>query len=483
MKLFWIFIVVSLISGNSIYCQDYLWQKDNGYSNFIGAVLAANSEEILVIDNRIIHSAFGLQTNYKDIIVYSFSFATGFGDSLLISDNTYPLFCANAFDIDGHNYVGYGTAKDDATNTLQSYLFYFDEDLNFLKDTILHFDTCDISLSTHIRLSDNSFIISGKWYSKPNPGLVGSVIIMLDSSGFITDVKFLKCSSPPIFFVEFPDFAGFHGVSGNDIRYYPYDFNMDSLIWNKPLVNATLPSPISLLLGNGNYIQICRMVQPFSPYIQNAFFLRDNNGNILDTIVVALPDTSENLWVNGLKLSSMGDVLMGQTVYHALNDPGYLDPIVHDMTISCLSNTGVEKWIRKIGMGVYFDLQYLSPMNDGGCVIAGTIWDWNTTWPSVKDNMFLARLSQNGELLSGISESMVSKVLVYPNPVSEIMYVELVSGNCEFFLYDITGVIQIHSYVYGKAAISLYGIPNGIYVYNLKDQGCVFQSGKIAVAH
>ena len=487
MKSIWylFFSVCFVLSGTSLHCQGYLWIKDVGNSNQIGSICPLINGNLLVIDNRVNHLPLNQHSEYQDILVYNFNFTSGFGDSLLISNDSCFLFCANTINIDGHNFVGYGAAFNIGSQYYQPYLFWFDDNLNLLKDTLILIDTCNVFLQTQLKLSNNTWIISGTWRSLINSDLQGSFVVLLDESGKVTGVKYIKCNAPPLSFVEFPGLGGLHGVSSNSIRFYPYDFSYDSLLWQESLMQTFLPIDIALSIGSNQYVQCAVTTEPGGPppILENSLFFRDQNALILDTVLIGIPDSSESLSGNGLRISSLGDILIGQFVNKGESLPGYYSPINHDMIVTCLQSNGTFKWRRKICDSVYFTLQYLAPMSDGGCVIAGTIWDWETTWPVVRDNMFLARLTQDGELVTGMNKVVNNKFTVYPNPANEKIMIDLGAQNLDFSLLDITGVKVLESSIKGNAVLNLKHIPNVMYIYYLKDNKQVVSSGKIIVTH
>jgi len=88
------------------------------------------------------------------------------------------------------------------------------------------------------------------------------------------------------------------------------------------------------------------------------------------------------------------------------------------------------------------------------------------------------------DLVTAVSEVILAgpgKVLAYPNPVSDVLYVELPESNMEatIELYNVSGQRVLSTQI-NNNAVNLKRLPNGFYSYVIQQNGKAF-SGKVIV--
>ena len=79
-----------------------------------------------------------------------------------------------------------------------------------------------------------------------------------------------------------------------------------------------------------------------------------------------------------------------------------------------------------------------------------------------------------------VSNLSLTDYIIYPNPVSDILNINIPNGNdmFTFELYDAQGRKLISKEITNNAQLSLEGLAKGFYLYNLTIDGKI-QSGKL----
>jgi len=99
-----------------------------------------------------------------------------------------------------------------------------------------------------------------------------------------------------------------------------------------------------------------------------------------------------------------------------------------------------------------------------------------------KDGWVINRIVFRGYDISGTVEERINNIAkVYPNPVSDLLNIEipLQFDNINFNLYTPDGRIQIKEVIYRSRVIDLSHLSTGLYFYTLMDRGLVLDSGKL----
>ncbi|MCL2040551.1 MAG: T9SS type A sorting domain-containing protein [Bacteroidales bacterium] len=120
-------------------------------------------------------------------------------------------------------------------------------------------------------------------------------------------------------------------------------------------------------------------------------------------------------------------------------------------------------WATNIGNDAYYELFYVSPTPDGGCVLAASRYDWRKG--EKKRNTFIAKLSKPD--FTSISEPEKSKPLVtiFPNPGNNQFLIQTELVNFTLQLYDLQGKLLL-TQQNGKE-VNTEKLPSGCYLYRV----------------
>ncbi|MBI4646071.1 MAG: T9SS type A sorting domain-containing protein [Bacteroidia bacterium] len=140
------------------------------------------------------------------------------------------------------------------------------------------------------------------------------------------------------------------------------------------------------------------------------------------------------------------------------------------------------KWQKYYGGDAYYKLWSVKATSDGGCLLLGTRYNY-LNHADMRD-IYIIKLDENGNLTSiNNPEIKVKEIIVYPNPVTESIYLQTaLKQSMDFEFYDITGkkVLQKKN-VDSKSVINIKHLHSGMYFYRITDKQRLIDSGKIII--
>ncbi|MDY0077312.1 MAG: T9SS type A sorting domain-containing protein, partial [Bacteroidales bacterium] len=140
------------------------------------------------------------------------------------------------------------------------------------------------------------------------------------------------------------------------------------------------------------------------------------------------------------------------------------------------------RWERFYGGDAYYVMRNLIATRDGGCLIAGTRYDYLND-PVPQTDIIVLKLNSEG-LLTGqneLQESLLREAIVYPNPGSTIMQVRLAVQHPKAMLelFDSQGKLLLSQQLHEKESrINTAQLPPGTYIYRLSAATGLNESGK-----
>jgi len=139
------------------------------------------------------------------------------------------------------------------------------------------------------------------------------------------------------------------------------------------------------------------------------------------------------------------------------------------------------RWEKFYGDGeYYYELMRVFATNDGGCILAGTKYDFNT---GVQErDIYLVKVDGDG-LMVGYEESpiQIHEAIVYPNPGTTEIKVRIAAQYPEslFQLFDLNGKQVASEKMFGKfGSINTGFLKSGTYIYRISSKDGLFESGK-----
>jgi len=133
------------------------------------------------------------------------------------------------------------------------------------------------------------------------------------------------------------------------------------------------------------------------------------------------------------------------------------------------------------GGDAYYELQTILATEDGGCILAGTYFDYNQ--PIYQRDLYIIKVNSDG-LLVGIDEQTAQDVVpvnVYPNPGSSYFNVPLGTNRSDLTLqlFDAQGRRLQDTRLNSNVTTKNTGqYPGGLYFYQILSEGNVVYNGK-----
>jgi len=141
------------------------------------------------------------------------------------------------------------------------------------------------------------------------------------------------------------------------------------------------------------------------------------------------------------------------------------------------------RWEHFYGGDAYYNMTKLIATDDGGCIMAGTRFDYKAhPWVNERD-IYIVKVNAEG-LLTGTSKhenKFVHDAIVYPNPGSNALQVRVATQHPRsvFRLYDINGKLVMEHGINGKTArFNTTFLKAGTYVYSITGKNGLNESGK-----
>jgi len=140
------------------------------------------------------------------------------------------------------------------------------------------------------------------------------------------------------------------------------------------------------------------------------------------------------------------------------------------------------RWECFYGGDAYYVMQKLIATRDGGCLVAGTRFDYHNNNEN-KTDIIVLKLNSEGLLVgqNELQESLLREAIVYPNPGSTIMQVRLAVQHPEALLelFDSQGKLVLSQQLHEKESrINTAKLLPGTYIYRLSAATGLNESGK-----
>jgi hypothetical protein len=140
------------------------------------------------------------------------------------------------------------------------------------------------------------------------------------------------------------------------------------------------------------------------------------------------------------------------------------------------------RWERFYGGDAYYVMQKIIASNDGGCIIAGTRFDYQNATENELD-IHILKLNSEGLLVGTDDKSApeMHEALVFPNPGSNYLRVRIASQykHSTFELYDMSGKKVLSQQITGRwGEMNTTFLKTGTYVYKIHSNDGLLERGK-----
>ena len=127
-------------------------------------------------------------------------------------------------------------------------------------------------------------------------------------------------------------------------------------------------------------------------------------------------------------------------------------------------------WEYWYGGDAYYFLYSILATNDGGCIMVGNRYDYETQ--NQERDIFIVKVDSNG-LITWTQQIPLAKQesMVYPNPGTNLLNIKSTCNEMEFELININGQVVIRQMLDNNCSvINAESIKSGIYFYRLFDK-------------
>jgi hypothetical protein len=140
------------------------------------------------------------------------------------------------------------------------------------------------------------------------------------------------------------------------------------------------------------------------------------------------------------------------------------------------------RWERFYGGDAYYMMGKLIATNDGGCLVAGTRYDYlNTT--DLETDIIILKLNSEGLITRNPYKPSIEmhEAIVYPNPGTNVINVRIAVQHKQsvFELFDINGRhILKENFVGTLGTVNTTFLEQGTYIYRITSDDGLFETGK-----
>jgi len=254
-----------------------------------------------------------------------------------------------------------------------------------------------------------------------------------------------------------------------------------SLPWSNTYLNNTkwLNDSIILLSGEtDNYIP---------PHLEKTKKILEETKIIkikVDTCLHTINDTlftkndSNNFigWKKNLDFVDVNNIFLGS--FATKDGGGYFSNYYSHLVLYKIDSAFHLKWEKEYGGDANYVLISIKATQDGGCVLAGTRYDYLTQ--NEETDPFIMKVNSEGNIswVHNLPDEFI-KLKVYPNPGIDKLIVNNPPQNTKLILYDTNGQTQIMQSLNQSNRVNTTTLKSGIYYYQIvNSKGKVIGTGK-----
>jgi hypothetical protein len=138
----------------------------------------------------------------------------------------------------------------------------------------------------------------------------------------------------------------------------------------------------------------------------------------------------------------------------------YLINLNEDLTIN---------WQKWYGGDAYYHLCSITATKDGGCILVGTRYDYQTQY--FERDVYILKVNQEGIITWTYNfPETTRQVIVYPNPGRDEIWIKAIENNLRFDLFDINGNKILSQPIEKEHNINTSHLQKGVYTYRILNQ-------------
>lgn len=157
----------------------------------------------------------------------------------------------------------------------------------------------------------------------------------------------------------------------------------------------------------------------------------------------------------GLDVANGKVFLGGVKNFTFVNSGNFFDHVSWDYQVFATDPSGNILWEVVIDDHTQLNLYDIVATPDGGCLLAGTRWDYAIN-PRLEKDIYVVKIDGNGDYVSAISElHNTAESVLYPNPTNGALTVEYTEGIQRIEVFTISGqLVQTHA-MNGQTSVRL----------------------------
>lgn len=351
---------------------------------------------------------------------------------------------------------------------------FLSEDLEVEKETILFVPDTGRQFNDCLVNNDNNLIFVGNefgWFTEHQSGIIWEIH---PEQGII---RKSAVENDALYFhniVDIPAFQKYHvcGITRN--CQFSYDLDFEGIVFTQPMEDTIFEYYGSQSLTDSTYAR-CAIGFEFP------------SGDFQDFGIGIFGDSGQKKKAHTLGMAGMNDYARSLDSHHpdSLIVGGTLGGPLAAMdkkfeVINFRPSSGELNWQVCYGDSGAYEVSSVLATRDGGCLIAGTYWDWRNH-PTKERDVILLKVNRQGQLV-GMEEdpgTSLTNHSVYPNPGNDALYLECRPSDGVFRLYDSYGrqVVE-RNFSSGRLKLDTSGLAKGLYQYLILVDNRAVYSGK-----
>lgn len=480
MKIFQIIFIPLLIFLNL-----HLNSQNTTFEYLLSTPLDEQFHEIVETDDGTIYYS-GLLSNieypyHKNALIAQLDVNGNLMDSIVLTEADKSIFVYRLHITDSNGFVVVASIFDTTGWQTQSaiLLYNMDENLNLSNETIHYFDSTYSLIDIYSYLEPNGDILTNIPLHIP-PQVERSYIYKFNSSFDSIRAKYYPDESRTIISFKLLPNGNYWALNTNLRQYELLDtaFNIvstqripdylrgnQSVAWDTDssfyLVGENLYPPPSHNLG---------FIKQFHPLDTTGHLY--NHWRISDTVDYPA------FW-GGIDFKNKDSIFIGGTrnMWSSYYNP-WPSWFIILQTDSLLN----IRWERFYGGDAYYMMGKIVATYDGGCLVAGTRYDYLNLTEQETDIIIL-KLNSEGLITNRHDNPVIDmqEAIVYPNPGNEVINVRIAAQHKEsvFELLDMNGRHILKQNLTGThGIIKTTFLKHGTYIYKISNNNGLFENGK-----
>lgn len=139
-----------------------------------------------------------------------------------------------------------------------------------------------------------------------------------------------------------------------------------------------------------------------------------------------------------------------------------------------------RQWLKYYGGDAYYIMYSLLATADGGCIMVGYRYDFNT---NNKLDLYVLKVDANGNAITSTAIPLENELIanIYPNPFVDYFKLETEANKTlNFRLFSTSGQLIREAKFYNNLEMNdLSNLSQGVYFYTIMDSNQVLKSGKV----